>query len=83
MVTPADVLLYLQILIGIMVVVVLYHVLFAVVDLRKILRRLEGITQQVEDVIMKPISMVDNILEWVMEYIEKDGKKSKKSSKKK
>jgi sensor histidine kinase YesM len=82
-ITTGDVLVYLEILVAVLLVVVLYHFLFIAVDLRKILRRFEDITQHVEDVIMKPIAMTDNILQWIMEYIEKEEKKGKKKGKKK
>ena len=58
------------ILVAIMLVVVLYHVLFIVVDLRKIMKRVESVSEQVEDIIMKPLTMTDKILEWALEYIE-------------
>ena len=75
----------LQIAVAVLVIILLYHLLFVAVDLRRILRRLEGITSEVEDVIMKPISMADSILQWITDYIEADQKKkiSKKSSSKK
>jgi cell shape-determining protein MreC len=79
--SSGEILTGLYIVIGIMLIVVLYHVLFIVVDLRKVLRRIEDITAQVESVILKPISMADQILEWVVDHIEswkeEKGKKSK------
>ena len=66
------------ILVAVMLVVVLYHVLFIVVDLRKIMKRVESVSDQVEELIMKPLTMTDKILEWMLEYIEsleKGGKK--------
>lgn len=76
-ITSDDVLMYLWILVAIMLVVVLYHVLFIVVDMRKISRRLNDVTEQVETVIMKPIEMTDSILQWVLDQIEKKSKKNK------
>lgn len=60
----------LYIVVGVMLVVVLYHVLFIVVDLRKILRRLEGVTGEVEAMIMRPLGLMDHLLEWLMEFVE-------------
>ena len=54
----------------VLLLIVLYHVLFIVVDLRKIMKRVEGVSHQVEEIIMKPLTMTDKILEWVLEYIE-------------
>lgn len=58
------------ILVAVMLVVVLYHVLFIVVDLRKVMKRVQIVSEQVEEIIMKPLTMTDKILEWVLEYIE-------------
>lgn len=76
-----DLLLGLQIVISVIVVVVLYHVLFIVVDLRKVLRRVDDITEQVEAIILKPISLADQILGKVMEMIERSGARGKKGKK--
>jgi hypothetical protein len=60
-------------LVSILVVVVLYNLLFIVVDLRKITRRIEGISKELETVIMKPLSLTDKALQWAVEIME--GKK--------
>ena len=80
-ITAQDLLLGLQIAISVIVVVVLYHVLFIVVDLRKVLRRVDDITEQVEAIILKPISLADQILGKVMEMIETGSKKTHKEKK--
>ena len=72
-----DVMSFLYIVVAAMLIVVLYHVMFIVVDLRKILRRLDHLTEEVEAVIMKPIGMVDQILKWVIERIEQKKKHTK------
>ena len=64
----------LYIAVAIMLIIVLYHVLFIVVDARKIVRRVETITDELESVLLKPLSMTDKALEWVMGKLE-DGKK--------
>lgn len=76
-ITPEDVLMYLWILVAVMLVVVLYHALFIVVDVRKITRRVDELTKQVENVIMKPINMADQILEWGLKQVEQHSKKKK------
>lgn len=67
--------------VAVMLIVVLYHALFIVVDLRKVMRRINTITEEVEMVIMKPLSMTDSALEWMIQYFsektEKHGKKFK------
>lgn len=71
MVLTADqVLTAILILVAVMLVIVLYHSLFIVVDLRKVMKRVESVSGQVEDIIMKPLTMTDTILQWVLEYIE-------------
>lgn len=75
MIEAKDLLIGLEIAVAIMFLLVLYHVIFVVVDLRKILRRVEGMTQELEDVLMKPLSMIDRILQWVMDMVESAQKK--------
>lgn len=70
-----DIFTFLSILAVLMVILALYHLLFILVDARKIVRRFEDITQQVEAMILKPISMADQILAWVMEQLEHKKKK--------
>ena len=86
--TSADVLVYLEITVAVLLVVVLYHFLFIAVDLRKALRRIESITAEVENMIMKPINAADYILEGIVKFLEEQAelppkKKSKKKSSKK
>jgi len=59
-----------------MLLIVLYHVLFIVVDLRKTMRRVEGLTQQVEEVLLKPISMADQAFNWALSLLEHKKKKA-------
>jgi len=82
MIEAKDFLLGLEIAAGVMVIIVLYHTIFVIVGLRKIMRRVEGVTREVEDVIMKPLSMVDRILQWVIDMIENTQKKGKHPPKK-
>lgn len=85
-ITSSDVLVYLGITVGVLLVIVLYHFLFIVVDLRKVLRRIESITREVENIIMKPINAADYILEGIVKYLEQQGAEAdtqKKTSKKK
>ena len=85
-ITSGDVLAYLQITVAVLLVIVLYDLLFITVDLRKVLRRVEGITKEVENIIMKPISAADQILEVILSFVESQSTekpKKKKTSKKK
>ena len=79
-VTMEGVLSVLYALVAVMIIVVLYHLLFIVVDLRKITRRFEDVTQQVELMILKPLSIIDEAFEWAINHMhskEKSGKKHK------
>lgn len=85
-ITSADIANYLQVTVGVLLVIVLYHLLFVVVDLRKILRRVQLITKEVEGLVMKPISVADQVLEAILSLVEDQQKKvstpKKKSAKK-
>ena len=72
-----DILHGLYIAVAVMLIVVLYHIIFIVVDLRKTMRRIESITDEVETVIMKPLSMTDQAIEWVKGFIEEKSKQKK------
>ena len=67
--------------VAVMIIVVLYHLLFIVTDLRKIMRRMEDTTAQVEALILKPLAILDEAFAWVMDHVS-HGKKGNKPSKK-
>ena|SRR3989338_3334050 len=66
--------------VAVMIIVVLYHLLFIVVDLRKIMRRMEDTTAQVEALILKPLAILDEAFQWAMDHLgsSKRGKKHPK-----
>lgn len=74
--TSTDVIVFLCILVGIMLVVALYHVLFLLVDARRILRRVDRVTAKVEEVVLKPLAIADQALASIMELFH-HGKKGK------
>jgi len=78
-VTMNGVLSVLYAVIGVMIIVVLYHVLFIVVDLRKMMRRLEDTTSQIEAILLKPLAIIDEAFTWVVEHVGHMKKKKKKS----
>lgn len=63
--------------VAMMIIVVLYHLLFIVVDLRKIMRRMEDTTAQVEALILKPLAILDEAFRWVMDHMHRSKKKKK------
>lgn len=64
--------------VGVMIIIALYHVLFILWDLRKIARRFEDLTSQVEAVILKPLSLADQGVQWLIEFIESKARHAKK-----
>lgn len=76
--SAGDIISFLYIAVAVMLLIVLYHVLFIVVDVRKITRRFENITNQVEDLLLKPLAMTDQIVSMVMGFIEEKSSKHKK-----
>lgn len=79
-VTMDGVLSVLYAIVAVMIIVVLYHTLFIVVDLRKIMRRFEETTAQVEAMLLKPLAIIDDAFQWVMDHMTK--KKGKKKGEK-
>lgn len=73
-----DILHGLYIAIGVMLIVVLYHVIFIVVDLRKVMRKIQVVSDEVGSVILKPIGMADQAIAWVTGFLEEKAKHSKK-----
>lgn len=72
----------LYVAVAVMLLIVLYHVLFIAVDVRKVARRVERITKEIESVLMKPLSMTDSAFEWVQSFfLEKSKKHSEKKEK--
>lgn len=68
--TSTEILSALYIAVAVLLLVTLYHVIFIVVDLRKVMRRMESLTQEVESVLLKPIAMTDKALEWMIHFFE-------------
>lgn len=76
--TGSDILSALWIAVAVLLLIVLYHVLFIVVDARKILRRIETITRELEAVLIKPLSLADKAFQWASEYFEEKEHHKKK-----
>lgn len=56
--------------VAVFLLVVLYHILFIVVDARKIVRRAERITRELQAVILKPLAVTDEILSWLLQVVQ-------------
>ena len=81
--TTDNILVLIQILTFGLGVIVLYHLVFVVVNVRKIVRRVDHVTKQAEDIILKPINMADVLVEWLVDLMEEQQKKKGKSGNKK
>ena len=55
---------------GVLALMVLYNVLFIVADLRKIVRRAERLTEEVESIVEKPLALTDRVLRWAIHAVE-------------
>jgi cell shape-determining protein MreC len=75
--SPQDILMGLYIAVAVMLIIALYHAIFILVDVRKITRRTESLTREVETVILKPLSMTDRALEWVEAFFQQKSKQQK------
>ncbi len=80
-VTMEGLLAVLYALVAVMIIVVLYHVLFIVSDLRKITKRFEDTTAQIESVILKPLAIIDEAFSWMTHYLTSAAKNKKHKSK--
>jgi len=49
--------------------VFLYHLIFIVMDLREVMRRLNALTAQVEEMLVQPVELVSEIVDWVKEKV--------------
>ena len=75
--TPDALLTGLLIAVSILLLVVLYHILFIVVDVRRIARRFESLSQEIETVILKPLSLTDKLINLAVGFFEEHAAKKK------
>lgn len=64
--------------VAVVLLIVLYNILFIVVDVRKIVRRTERITRELQAVILKPLAVTDEILAWVLQFVQSQQRKTPK-----
>lgn len=76
--TTDDILAALFIAVAVLLIVALYHIILIAVDARKIVKRVERMSAQVEQVAMKPLSMLDSAMDWLSGQAEHIGKKKRK-----
>ncbi len=81
--TYGDVLTLLSIIAVAMLIILLYHLIFASVSLRRITKRMDDLSKDVEAIVLKPIGAIDYVLDWFLSVIDsmRDAKKSSKKGK--
>jgi len=76
--STADIMTALYIAVAVLLLVVLYHLIFIVVSLRRVIKRADNVTREIETVILKPLSMTDQAIEWLSGFLEGKKKHGKK-----
>lgn len=78
--TYGDVLTLLSIIAVAMLIILLYHLIFASVSLKRIADRMDDLSKDVEAIILKPIGAIDYVLDWFLSVVEsmREDKKHKK-----
>ncbi len=76
-----EVIIILQIAVFVLLLVLIFQLIFAAMSLRKVLKRVDTVTSQVEQIMLKPISLADTAVDWVAGFIE--GHQKNKSTHKK
>ncbi len=79
--TYDQVIAFLTILTLVMTVVLLYHFIAISLSVRRITRRADTVSRELEEVIMKPLSAADSAMDWIIGFL--DGLREKKNAGKK
>jgi hypothetical protein len=79
--TYGDVLTLLSIIAVAMLIILLYHLIFASVSLKRIADRMDDLSKDVEAIILKPIGAIDYVLDWFLTVV--DGMRNDKKNAKK
>ena len=56
-------------LVAFLLAIFLYNLIFVVMDLRQVMKRLNDITAEVEEMIMAPVQMVSKVVEWIQKWV--------------
>lgn len=75
-----DLLTLLSVVAVVMVIVLVYHLIFVSVSLRRIAERMDDLSQEIEGLILKPIGAVEYLIDWFAGAVEgmRAGKEEKK-----
>lgn len=81
-ITYNDVLTMLSIVAVAMLIILLYHLIFASVSLKRMAQRMDDLSKDLEAIILKPIGAIDYLIEWFLAVVESmrddSGKKNHK-----
>jgi hypothetical protein len=76
----SDILTVLSVIAVGMVIILLYHLIFVSVSLRRIADRMDDLTKEVEAIILKPIGAIEYLIDWFASAVE--GMREKQERKK-
>lgn len=65
-----DILSLLSVIAVLMLIVLLYHLIFASVSLRRIADRMDDLSKEIEGLILKPIGAVEYLIDWFASAVE-------------
>jgi hypothetical protein len=68
--TYNDILTLLSIIAVAMLIILMYHLIFVSVSLRRIADRMDQVSKDVEAIILKPIGAVDYMLDWFLSMVD-------------
>ena len=68
--TYTDILTLLAIIALAMTIVLLYHLIFVSVSLRRISERWDDLSKEVEGLIIKPIGAIEFVIDWFSSFVE-------------
>lgn len=68
--TINDILMLLSIVAVAMLIILLYHLIFTAVSLRKLSQRLDDLSEDVESIILKPLGAIDYMIDWFLAVVE-------------
>lgn len=79
--SSGDILTLLIILAVILVIVILFNIIFVTVSMRRVARRADTVSKEMEAIVIKPLQTADAAVEWVVSFL--DGWREEKHAKKK
>lgn len=66
----SDILTLLSVIAVVMVIVLVYHLIFVSVSLRRIADRMDDLSKEIEGLVLKPIGAVEYLIDWFASAVE-------------